>query len=333
MRVILSLLAACLLWGCGPTTLVVGVTPGDQYLQATRVIAGQGWWPDRVAMIDVTGLLLSTNQTGLLSEGDNPLSDLAEKLQAARNDVRVKAVILRINSPGGTVTASDAMYRELLRFREQTGKPVVVLMMDVAASGGYYLACAADHIVAYPTTITGSVGVIAQTVSIKSGLSMIGIHSEAFTSGPNKDAGSPLADMSDSHRQVFRSMIDDFYQRFAGIVKQHRTGIPADKFTWATDGRIVTGTQALEVGLVDELGDLHSTFARAQQLAQISNAELIVYHRPLRYVGSPYALAATDGMAGNSARGVTVNLAQINLPEFMQGGSSGFYYLWSGTGH
>ncbi len=317
--------------GCGPTTFVVGVSPGDQRLQATRVVEGSGWSPQRVAMIDVTGLLVSVNRTGLLSQGDNPLSDLSEKLEAAANDRRVRAVILRINSPGGTVTASDAMYREVMRFKKETHKPVVVLMMDVAASGGYYVACAGDHLMAYPTSITGSIGVIAQTVSFKAGLDMIGIRSESFTSGPNKDAGSPLAQMSDSHREVFRGMIDDFYGRFVGIVKQHRSKLTEEQLTWATDGRIVTGTQALEVGLIDELGDLRSAFAAAQQRAGINDAELIVYHRPLRYMGSPYATAKTSENGNQISSGVTVNLAQINLPELLSGGPTGFYYLWDSS--
>ncbi len=320
-----------LITGCGPTTFVVGVSPGDQRLQTTRVMEGQGWSPQRVAMIDVSGLLVSVNRPGLLSQGDNPLSDLSEKLEAARRDRKVQAVILRINSPGGTVTASDAMYREVMRFKAETQKPVVVLMMDVAASGGYYLAAAGDHLIAYPTSITGSIGVIAQTVSFKAGLDMIGIRSESFTSGPNKDAGSPLADMSDSHREVFRGMIDDFYGRFVGIVKQHRAKLSDEQLTWATDGRIVTGTQALEVGLIDELGDLRSAFEKAQQLAGVDDAELIVYHRPLAYVGSPYATAKISENGNQMTSGVTVNLAQINLPELLSGGPTGFYYLWDGS--
>lgn len=310
---------------------IVGLAPGDQRLQATRVIQGRGWSPDRVVIIDVSGLLLTTNRPGLLSEGENPLSDLSEKLQAARRDPWVRAVILRINSPGGTVTASDVMFREVMRFRQDSHKPVIVLMMDVAASGGYYLACAGDHIIAHPTTVTGSIGVIAQTISFKSGLDMIGIRSEAFTSGPNKDAGSPLTCMNDSHREVFRVLIDDFYSRFVNIVKAHRPQIPAGKLAWATDGRIITGDQALACGLVDELGDLYQAFAVAQKLAGVSNAELILYHRPLRHVGSPYAIAASGGSPGLGAGGMTVNLAQINLPESFMGVSSGFYYLWDSS--
>src|SRR5690606_11863515 len=191
--------------------------------------------PDRVALIDVSGMIINASPRGLLYQGENPVSLLHEQLQEARCDSRVKSVVLRINSPGGTVTASDAMYRQIKRFREETGKPVVALMMDVAASGGYYVACASDEIVAYPTTITGSIGVILQTISVKPALDRIGIHAEALTTGPNKDAASPLSTLTDVHRAVLIAMVDDFFQRFVATVRENRPNIPQDQFATVTD--------------------------------------------------------------------------------------------------
>jgi len=307
--------------GCGPTTFVVGITPGDRKLTSTLVHSDGKLASARVAIIDVTGLLVSVNKPGLLDEGDNPLSDLSEALKAAGDDPRVCAVILRINSPGGAVTASDAMYREVLRFKEQTGKPVVALLMDVAASGGYYLACAADDIVAYPTTVTGSVGVIVQTVSFKPALDRWGIVAESLTSGPNKDAGSPLSTMTDSHRAVLRSLVDDFYARFVAVVRERRPGIPADRFDEVTDGRVLGGEAAHALGLVDQIGDLRAAFALARQHANVERADLIVYHRPLEHVGSPFARA--PHVAGQ------INLLQLNI-DALSGVDApvGFYYLW-----
>lgn len=313
--------------GCGPMTFVVGVTPGDQALESTVVQEADGWTRDRIAVIDVSGMIINARTPGLLSAGENPVSTFREELDAAAEDRRVKAVILRLNTPGGAVTASDAMYRDVLRFKEMTGKPVVILMMDVAASGGYYLACAGDEIVAYPTTVTGSIGVIIQTVSLQPALSRIGITAEALTSGDNKDAGSPFGEMTEAHRAVLQGLVDEFYARFTSVVRAARPGIPADRFAEVTDGRVVSGERALEVGLVDSLGDLDDAFARAMDLAGVADAHLVVYHRSLEYVGSPYA-SAPGGMPhpGSSQ----INLLQLNLGGSLGGLGSpaGFYYLW-----
>ncbi len=306
-------------------TFVVGVTPGDQKLSVKNVESQRGARGQRVAIVDVSGLIMNANRAGLLRKGENPVSLLHEKLEMARQDDRVKAVILRLNTPGGTVTASDAMYREIRRFRQRTGKPVVALMMDVAASGGYYLACATDEIVAYPTTVTGSIGVIVQTMTFKTALNRIGVHTDAITSGPNKDAGSLLGHLTPEKRAVLQSLVDDFYARFLGVVREARPKIT--DFEMATDGRVFSGDQALETGLVDRVGDLHDAFARARELAGIEKADLVIYHRPLHYVGSPYATAAPAG--GPSTE---INLAQINLHHTFADAPVGFFYVWPGVG-
>ncbi len=311
--------------GCGPMTFVVGMAPGDQQLQTTVVESQGDFGGNRVAIVDVTGLIINANKPGLLQQGENPVSLLHEKLELARTDDRVKAVILRLNTPGGTVTASDAMYREVLRFRERTGKPVVVLMMDVAASGGYYLACAGDHVVAYPTTITGSIGVIVQTLSVKDALNRIGVRTDAITSGPNKDAGSPFSTLTPEHRAVFEQLVSDFYGRFTDVVRSSRPNIPSERFAELTDGRVLSGDQALDAGLVDQVGDIQDAFAEARRRAGISRADLVIYHRPLQYIGSPYATAAapTTGTAQTQ-----INLFQLNMAEAYGESAAGFWYLW-----
>ncbi len=319
------LIAVCLV-GCGPTTFVVGISPGDQKMMATVVEPAQTRTRDRVAVIDVSGMILNARIPGLLSEGENPVNMFHEQLRHAAKDKYVKAIVLRLNTPGGAVAASDMMYRDLLDFKETTGKPVVVVMMDVAASGGYYLACAGDTIVAYPSTVTASIGVIFQTVSLQPALSSIGIQTEAITSGPNKDAGSPLSTLTDGHRAVYQQMVDTFYADFTGIVRAARPNISDEDFKEVTDGRVVTGRRAYEVGLVDELGDLDDGFAKAKELAGLTDASLIRYHRPLSYVGSPYASSGERQPQANSTQ---VNLLQLNMPgSFGESASSSFYYVW-----
>ena len=324
----LTTLLILILWsaGCRPVTFAVGVSPGDRQL-ATTVVESEGRWNrDRVPMIDVSGMILNAPKPHLIQPGDNPVSLLHEKLEMARGDKRVRAVILRLNTPGGTVTASDAMYRQIERFKTRTDKPVVALMMDVTASGGYYLACAADKIVAYPTTVTGSIGVIMQTFSLKPALNRLGIQTTALTSGPNKDAGSPFSVLTPEQQAVLQSLVDDFYGRFRDVVRRSRPLIAADQFDELTDGRILSGDQAVKAGLVDQVGDLYDAFRRAKELAGIPRADMVLYHRPLHYVASPYASAPMPG--GGPGGGTQINLAQFNFPHQFGDASIGFFYLW-----
>ena len=320
---------------CGPITLTLGAAPGDQDLAETRVEPAEQRTRDKVAIIDVSGLLLNAAPRGLLYRGEHPAAALHERLERARTDRRVRAVVLRINSPGGTVTASDVMYREVERFRERSDKPVIVLMKDVAASGAYYVACAADHIVAHPTSVTGSIGVIVQTVSLKPALDRIGIQATTFRSGEGKDAGSPLSDMTEQHRRIIQSMVDDFHGRFVDRVRAARPGIAAEHFDEVTDGRVMTGRRALELGVVDEVGDLETAWQRAKKLAGIDHAHLVLYHRAGQRIAAPYMTAGapvpaspTTGGTGDGAGTIQVNLAQINLSADLPHGGVTFYYLW-----
>jgi protease-4 len=314
--------------GCGPITFTVGGRPADQQLQATVVEPDEQMFGPRVAIIDVSGRLLSTNRPRLIGQGENPVSLLHEKLQRAKQNDRIKAIILRLNTPGGTVTASDVMYRNVQRFKRETGKPVVALMMDVTASGGYYLACAADEIVTYPTSVTGSIGVLVQTVSLKPALTRLGVQTEAITSGKNKAAGSPLTTLSDDQRQIFQTMVQDFYQRFERVVRDARPAISDTQLKRVTDGRVVSGERAVELHLADQAGDLYDAFDRAKALANVPSADLVVYHRRLKYVGSPYAASP----APTPSTQTQINLAQVNLSGDMPGASPArFYYLWQPT--
>lgn len=314
--------------GCGPVHFAVGVSPGDQRLTSTTVKSDGHWFSDQVAVIDISGVIMNAPKPGLIQPGENPVSELHEKLQQAAQDSRVKAIVLRLNTPGGGVTASDAMHRDVMRFKEDTGKPVVALMMDVTASGGYYVACAADRIVTYPTSVVGSIGVIVQTLSVKPALAKIGIHAEAMTSGKNKEAGSPLSTLTDDHRKVLQGLVDDYYARFVGVVRNARPGIPEDRFADLTDGRVVSGEQAAALGLADQVGDIIDAGTLAAQLAGLEHADMIVYHRQLEYVASPYA--QSPGSAGNAHATTQINLMQLNMAGGLPGLDTpvGVYYLW-----
>jgi protease-4 len=159
--------------GCGTPSFLITPVSHTQKLREMQVSGGSG--RDKIALIEVEGVLINARTGGFLQPTENKVSLFKEQLARAASDDKVKAVVLRVNSPGGTVTASDTMYEMLTRFRERTGKPVIASLQEVAASGGYYVACAADQIVASPTSVVGSIGVIFNTFDASRGLDKIGI--------------------------------------------------------------------------------------------------------------------------------------------------------------
>jgi len=273
---------------------------------------------DKIAIIDVDGLILNAKVGGLLSDGDNMMSTFCERLQAAADDPQVKAVVLRINSPGGAVTASDIMYHEVRRFREKTGKPVVACMMDVAASGGYYLAMSADRIYAHPSTVTGSIGVIMSLYNAAGLFQMIGVKSNPIKSGPNKDIGNPAREMTAEEHAILQGMVNSFYDQFVQVVVRGR-GLPEDRVRALADGRVYTGLDAQKLGLVDQIGYLDDAIHCAEQLACVKDAAVVAYDHCGGYRGSIYA-----GMPKIPSE---INV-KLDVPLFGNKGGAAFMYLW-----
>lgn len=289
----LTALLAGLVAGCGPAGGGVRITPvpADQTLEATIVERDSAWISEKIAILDVEGLISNQADRGLLSSGENPVALTVEKLNAIARDPTVKAVVLRINSPGGTVTGSDILHAEIVRLKQTTKKPIVAVMMDLATSGGYYVACAADEIIAHPTTITGSIGVLMQMVTLTGTMSLLGVKAEAITSGPMKDAGSPFKDLQPEERKIFQEIVDRLYSRFVDAVVAGRPKLSRDKIVTLADGRIYTADQALEAGLIDRIGTLRDAIESAKKRAGLSRANVVIYNRPLGWRGSVYANA------------------------------------------
>ncbi len=267
--------------------------PADDALTETEVMSDPtaGSSSPKIALIDVKGLIIDAERGRVLGRIENPVARFSEALRRAEVDPKVRAVIVRVNSPGGTVTASDMMYRDILGFKKRSSKPVVILMAEVAASGGYYISCAGDEIIAYPTTVTGSIGVIIQTFNFTEGMRKVGIRADAITSGPNKSLGSPFEPMSAEHRELLQGIVDEFYDNFVQVVIANRPQMSPASLEWITDGRVVTGERAAEFGLVDRLGDLRIAFEATKHRAGLTSARMVKYHRPMEFVGSPYASA------------------------------------------
>jgi len=300
---------------------------GDMPLRESAVMA-ESDGPKKVAMIEVQGLIADARVPGLLSAGENPVDEVVARLRRAEKDERVGAVLLRINSPGGTVTGSDVLYRELRGFRERSGKPIVVSMSEIATSGGYYAALAADRIVANPTTITGSIGVIIPTYNFSGGMNRLGIVARSIKSGENKDLANPLEPMREGQYAVLQTMVDEMYARFKTLVAARRPMVKPEDFDAATDGRVYSGEHAIQIGLVDELGGIPEAFTAAKTLAGLGRAKLIQYTPE----GSPLPRTAyARNSQSTEASGTSVNLLQLNMAggiSTMQYGTSGVYYLW-----
>jgi protease IV len=214
--------------------------------------------------------------------------------------------VLRINSPGGTVSASDLIHHEIAAFKKEHHLPVVACFMGLAASGGYYVAQAADAIVAHPTGITGSIGVVAMKLNVKGLMEKVGLDSDVVMRGEWKDFWSPFRPATPEEKRMMQEIIDDFYERFLTVVAQGR-GLPHAEVKRLADGRIYTARQAKDLGLVDRVGYLDDALDLAKAKAGIDEARVVLYHRPGSYRPTIYSLA----------------------PELLAGGPQ-FLYLWPG---
>ncbi len=290
---------------------------GQEKLEEIILLPGPA--KDKVLMIDVEGMISSTADGGLLSREKNAVSRVFERLERAGRDPLVKAVILRLDTPGGEVTASDIIYHEILRFKERTGKPVIGLMMAVAASGGYYIASACDVIMAHPSTLTGSIGVISVFPSLESLMGKVGVKVNIIKSGAAKDSGSPFRDMTDEERALFQGIIDEYYEIFLGVVARNRKDrIPADELRKLADGRVYTAQQALKLGLIDAVGYFDDAFRKARELSSLKGARLVSY--------TYYPKVKTNLYAGRL--GDLSPLESKFLESTIAALKTGFYYLW-----
>jgi protease IV len=274
---------------------------------------------NKILLLDITGTIQNMADPGLLNKEGDLLSQIKLRLQKARQDPRVKGIILRLDTPGGGVTASDILYHEILTFRRETGVPVTALMMGVAASGGYYVASACDTIIAHPSTLTGSIGVISIFPNVKGLMNKTGVEVNIIKTGDMKDAGSPFREMSDKDQKYFQSLIQDFYSQFLEVVYQARRNyLSREALEKLADGRVFTANQALENGLIDEIGYFDQAYQRTQDLAGVRNPRVIAYtYYPGRKTNI-YAQAALSGTEPSFPE------LRALLPSL----KAGFYYLW-----
>jgi protease IV len=258
-----------------------------------------GYGRDKILLMDIHGVILEGSQRilGLTKTVTSP-SRVKEELEKAAKDDHVKGVVLKINSPGGTVSAADVILHELKAFKAERSMPIIVCLEGLAASGGYYVAQAGDTLMAYPTCITGSIGVIAMKFNLRGLMDKVGVDSDVVKSGQWKDFWSPFRPATPQEKEMMQQIIDDFYRSFVNVVAQGRKLSLKETLSLA-DGRIFTASQAKDLGLVDQLGYLDDALALAKSRAGLGKeAKVVRYHREGSYRPTIYSLMPELEMAG-----------------------------------
>jgi len=303
------IIAFLFLMPVGCTFLKVNI--GEEVQPLTeKVVSGEG--RDKVLLLDLSGVIMGGDGEPMLGVRKKPglIARTREALDRARQDKAVKAVVLRINSPGGGVTASDTLYHELKKFKQETGVKIVAHIMDVGASGAYYAALAADAITAQPTSVTGSIGVIMYRVDVTGLMQKVGVQTVEIASAEKKGIGSPFKTLSPDERKIFQDFIDSLYGRFTGLVAEERK-LTSDAVRKMADGRIFTSAEAKAGGLIDSVGYLEDAIELAKKQANLSQAEVVTYFRPGEYKANIYSLSL-----------INLDLGDLGDP------GAKFLYLW-----
>ncbi|MGD2164766.1 MAG: signal peptide peptidase SppA [Anaerolineae bacterium] len=267
---------------------------------------------DAVAVIRLDGAITPGPQDYLSTTGITP-DRVRSLLDQASADPSVRAVVVRVNSPGGSVVASDEIYRTLLSYE----KPIVISMGDTAASGGYYISCGGDYVMAHPDTLTGSIGVISQFLNIEELLDKVGVDAVVITTGPRKDIGSPFREMTEEEKEAWRAILNQVYEDFVNVVADAR-GLSKQDVRDIADGSIFTGQQAKEIGLVDDVGTREEAIDKAADLGGIEGEPRVIELRsPPTFLDMVYSFRAPSalptlqellGLAGTPS-------LQFHLPE------------------
>jgi protease-4 len=255
----------------------------DEFPSLTEVWSyGEG--DVKAVRIAVTGIIMRESEEGLFAMPEDKIELILAQIRAAQHDNDVHAIIVEVDSPGGGITASDEIYRALLDFKDsQEGRTVIVFMRDLAASGGYYVAMAGDWLIAQPTTVLGSIGVIMQSVNIKGLSEKIGITDVTIKSGANKDLLNPFNDVDPAQRALLQEMIDSMYEHFLGIVQSSRP-IEASELRKLADGRIFVAPKALDLKLVDQIGYWDDVLAKTAELLGVDSVKVVRFEHHVDFM-------------------------------------------------
>ena len=314
---ILFFIAGLLINGCMFPTVKLFTDASDPLKEFVL----EGDETEKILMISVYGIISDIPNKGIIFTEPSMVQDIVSQLRLAEADPDIKAVLFKIDSPGGTVTASDILYHEIKSFKERTGIKVTVEIMNVAASGGYYMALPADFIMAHPTAVTGSVGVIFLQPKFYELMDKIGVGVTASTSGKNKDMGSPFRKATDAEAKIFQGLTDSLGKRFVDLVIEHRK-IGLDAVENVSTARIYLADEALTLGLIDEIGYINEAISRTRELAGLDENSQVVVYRRVEY--------PDDNLYNTQSRygALKSPLIDLGLPDTSILNRAGFYYLW-----
>ncbi len=313
----IALLASFVMTGC----ISMKVNLMEDYTDPLKEFTLEGNGQNKVLVIPINGFISDQEQEAMMRKKPSLVKEVVSQIKKAEKDPDVKAIVLKVNSPGGTVTGSDILYHELTKLKRNRGIPLVASMMDITTSGGYYISLPADHIVAHQTTITGSVGVVFMRPKLQGLMDKIGVSVETTQSGKDKDMGSPFRPTTEREMKSFQVIIDEMADLFESKVRKHRK-INSNAIDEIMTAKIFTARQALELGMIDQIGFTDDAIDKAKMMAGLESDARVVMYRRLEF--------ADDNIYNNlTARsGSGTPLIDLKPLSTFSNIKAGFYYTW-----
>jgi protease-4 len=283
----------------------------------------QGTEKGKVVVISIQGVISTSPDEKFLRSMPSMVQEVVAQLRMAAKDDEIRCLLLKVDSPGGTATASDMLYNELLAFKNKTGKKIVVVMMDIAASGGYYISLPADVIMAHPTTVTGSIGVIFMRPKITGLMDKLGVEMAVNKFGENKDMGSPFRQPNEKEQAIFQGVTDGLGKRFLGLVAKHRELSDPNLSDIAT-ARIYLAEEALSLGLVDKIGYLDDALSEAKRISGLPEKARVIAYRRSEFPNDNLYNPSTAKLSET-----TRPLVDLGISNAVNHLKPGFYYIWA----
>jgi protease IV len=314
LRLVLFVLAV-IVSGCA--TINFGPSLGE-----LKEVTVEGEGPGKILLVNVDGVI--NNQKGRTFSGSTLRLGMVEEIRSivekAEIDDEIKALLIKMNSPGGTVTASDIIFHLLKTYKDKRKVRIYIQVMDLAASGGYYIAMAGDEIIAHPTSLIGSIGVIALKVNLQELMTKIGVSWEIVKSGDKKDFMSPFRSFTKEERELFQGAIDRLHNRFVTLIAKNRSALDMSQVQSLADGRVFDAEQAKDLKLIDHIGYVTDTVHRIKSDLNNSNLKLVTYHRNNDFQGNIYS---------QFQKPTSFNLINLDLGFNPNALSPYFLYIWS----
>jgi len=315
---LILVISALVLSGCGAPRIKLFTDSTDPLKEFT--LEGKG--REKILIIPIRGLISNAPDERLLSTKPSVVQEVVSQLKRAEDDEDIKAIILQIESLGGTVTASDILYHEIKRLKEKREIKIVAVLMDIATSGAYYVVLPADYIVAHPTTVTGSVGVVFIRPDLTDLMGKIGLRVNINKSGGNKDMGAFYRESTPEENTIFQDLVDKMGKRFVDLVSEHRD-IDNERLSHVASASIMLADEAEKLGLIDRTGYIQDALDETRKLAGLPDNTRVVVYRRSSYPDDNYYNPITMNSGGK-----TLNMIDLGINQTPTLLAPGFYYLW-----